>query len=292
MKKQALQARQLQAEALVKVGRTLTYAREQRQFSVEDLAAKTHIPERLLQAIELADMSQLPEPVYIQSFIRQYANAMGINGVLIASQFPVEPVTRLPKQSMWRMPGWQLRPIHLYGFYMLVILGAIQGLSWTMNRSVSQLPTGAASVQNSQIPPSTAVAIGPAPKPTVSPSAKVATKGCLNADKAQDASQKTVCVALTMTDSSWVKLIVDGKPEFEGTMSSGDKRLLLGNQRVTITAGNAGGVVATFNGGEAKPLGAPGSVQEVSFPPLESQDTTKVNANRMAQNNETPNSEQ
>jgi cytoskeletal protein RodZ len=280
MKKQALQARQLQAEALVKVGLTLTHTREQRQFSVEDLATKTHIPARLLQAIEQADMSQLPEPVYIQSFIRQYANAMGINGVQIASEFPVEPVVRTPGKSLIRTPSWQLRPAHLYAGYMLVILGAIQGLSYAMNRSASQLPASSVAVQNHQGPQAAPNAVGPVPPPATT---RTPPNGVANPNQTPNQSAQSVRVALTLTDSSWVKLIVDGKDEFEGTMTPGDKRLLVGNKRVTITAGNAGGVVATFNGGEAKPLGEPGSVQEVSFPP-EAKDMARVNSTRMAQN--------
>ena len=34
-----------------------------------------------------------------------------------------------------------------------------------------------------------------------------------------------------------------------------------------VKAGNAGGIMVSFNDGKAKPLGAPGTVQEVAFPP-------------------------
>jgi cytoskeletal protein RodZ len=287
MKKQALQAKQLQAEALTTVGTKLTQVREQRELSVEDLAVKTHIPARLLQAIERGDMSQLPEPVYIQSFIRQYANAMGVNGVQIASEFPVEPVVRPPSKPFWNLPSWQLRPVHLYATYLLVIFGAIQGLSYAMTRSASQLPPGALTQQpNQQAQSSAPEMVGPAPKATTTTSKTVVSSVPTNASaNPQDLANKPVKVTLTTTDSSWVKLVVDGKEEFEGTLTPGDKRLLMAKQRVTVIAGNAGGVVATFNDGEAKPLGAPGSVQEVSFPP-EARDIAIVNSTRMAQNDQ------
>jgi cytoskeletal protein RodZ len=282
MKKQVLQAKQLQAEALVQVGLKLTHAREQREFSVEDLALKTHIPARLLNAIETGDMSHLPEPVYVQSFIRQYANAMGLNGVQIASEFPVEPVVRPPKKPLFQFSGWQLRPIHLYGAYMLMILGAIQGLSFVMNRSASQLAPASATLQNTTPVPTTP-GVGPMPKPvaTIAPSNN---NLITNQPAAKpDPTAKPVRVALTTTDSSWVELIVDGKSEFEGMLNSGDQRVLAANQRVTIKTGNAGAVVAKFNEGEAKPLGALGSVEEVSFPP-EAKDVAGVNSTKMAKN--------
>lgn len=290
MKKQALQAKQLQAEALTKVGLQLTHVREQRELSVEDLAVKTHIPARLLQAIEQGEMSQLPEPVYIQSFIRQYANAMGVNGVQLASEFPVEPVVRPPAKPFLRMPSWQLRPVHLYGVYLLVIFGAIQGLSYAMNRSASQLPPGSLTLQTQQTQPADPDMVGPALKQTA-PKQGTSVKTIIGispnpllANSSHTSADNPVRVTLTTTDSSWVKLVVDGKEEFEGTLTPGDKRLLMAKQRVTITAGNAGGVVATFNDGEARPLGEPGTVQEVSFPP-EARDVAGVNTTRMAQNN-------
>jgi hypothetical protein len=274
MRKQNLQAHQLQATALAKVGLILMQMREQRDFSLNDLAIKTHIPARLLQAIEQGDMTPLPEPVYIQSFIRQYANAMGLNGVQIASEFPVEPVIRPLRPPLLGRPNWQLRPVHLYAAYTVVILGAVQGLSLTLNRSVSQLSPQSAALQSSPIVVS----------PGASPAAGPVLPGVLLTPVPGNDNGAKVRVALTLTDASWVKVVVDGKPEFEGTMDPGAKRLLTANQRVTVTAGNAGGVVATFNGGEAKPLGEPGSVQEVSFPPV-GKDMANVSATKMAQGN-------
>jgi Helix-turn-helix domain/Domain of unknown function (DUF4115) len=278
MKKQNLQAHQLQATALAKVGLILMQTREQRDFSLNDLAIKTHIPARLLQAIEQGDMKPLPEPVYIQSFIRQYANVMGLNGVQLASEFPVEPVIRPLRPPFFGRPNWQLRPVHLYAAYTIVILGAVQGLSLTLNRSTSQLSPQSAALQSSPI----ASSLGRAP--SAGPGAGPVLPSVVLSPIPGENSSKAVRVALTLTDASWVKVVVDGKPEFEGTMDPGAKRLLTANQRVTVTAGNAGGVVATFNGGEAKPLGEPGSVQEVSFPPV-GKDMANVSATKMAQSN-------
>ncbi|MBE9028276.1 helix-turn-helix domain-containing protein [filamentous cyanobacterium LEGE 11480] len=258
MNKQALQIKELQALALKDIGLKLVHTREQREFSVEDLAVKTHIPARLLRSLENSDLSQLPEPVYIQSFIRQYANSLGLNGVQLASEFPVEPVVRSPRKIWLKRPKLQLRPVHLYGAYALLIVGAVQGLSVVLNQSARQFPTlpNAPRVTPQNLPiEANQVAVGPNQPAVAQAQVKVS------------ASSKPVRVDLTLTDSSWVKFVVDGKNAYEGTMEAGEKRVLTADQKVTVIAGNAGGVIATFNGGQAKPLGAPGSVQEVSFPP-------------------------
>jgi cytoskeletal protein RodZ len=257
-----LQIQHLQATALKEVGLKLTHAREQRAFSLEELAVKTHIPTRLLNAIEQGDLDSLPEAVYIQSFIRQYANALGLNGVQLASEFPVEPVVRTPRRSWLKRPRLQLTPMHLYGAYAVLILGAVQGLSIVLNQSARQFPAlpnaPTAQPQNAPTAPLPQVAIGPNLPPTASAAAP---------NRSTATASKPVRVDLTVTDSSWVRFVVDGKEAYEGNVLPGEKRMLTANQQVTVEAGNAGGVIATFNGGEAKPLGEPGAVQVVSFPP-------------------------
>jgi cytoskeletal protein RodZ len=273
---QILQIKALQAQSLKEIGLKLVHAREQREFSLEDMAVKTHIPARLLQGIESGDLSRLPEPVYIQSFIRQYANAIGLNGVQLASEFPVEPVVRSPHKAWLKRPKLQLTPMHLYGAYALLILGAVQGLSVVLNQSARQFPTlpNAPQVPLQSLPTANnPVAFGPQPR-SVAPQSVAQ----------PDASAKAVRVALTLTDASWVKFVVDGKDAYEGTMKAGDTRMLTANQKVTVMAGNAGGVMATFNGGEAKPLGEPGAVQVVSFPP-EANGVADTSANLVAKNN-------
>ncbi len=251
MNKQALQRKQLQVQALKAVGLQLIHAREQREFSLDELATKTHIPVRLLQAIEAGELSQLPEPVYTQGLIRQYANSMGLNGVQLASEFPVEPVVRPPRKSWLPRPKLQLSPVHLYGAYTLMIVGAVQGLSVVLEQSARQFPT----LPNTpQIQQPEQNEVGPRRPANVQPSQTAK-------------NSKPVRVDLTLTDASWVRFVVDGEKAYEGTMQAGEKRVLTADQKVTVVAGNAGGVIATFNGGEAKPLGAPGMPQEVSFPP-------------------------
>jgi cytoskeletal protein RodZ len=262
MRKQTLPAKQLQVAALSELGQKLAQSREQRELSVEELAVKTHIPARLLTAIEAGELTQLPEPVYIQSFIRQYANAIGLNGVQLASEFPVEPVVQPARQAWLFKPSFHLRPLHLYAVYVVMILGAVQGLSVVLNQSANRLPT---------LPNATPSQSGGQPQVPVGPNQPlpdpaIANQKTANALSPAPVAGKAVRVDLTLTDSSWVQVVVDGKPEYEGVMKPGDQRMLSGAQRVVITAGNAGGVIATFNG-EAKPLGAVGDVQSVSFPP-------------------------
>jgi hypothetical protein len=263
MNKRSLRVQQIQCQKLQEVGLKLSQCRELRELSLDEAAIRTHIPKRLLEAIELGDLPKLPEPVYIQSFIRQYGNALGLNGVQLASEFPIDPEIEPKRSFKFRIPGLQVQPVHLYGVYMLLIGGAVYSLSQVTAKSVSQSPVSPAALQGFKASlPNPLNPPGPQLNPVVGPNTvALSPKQVLPSDK-------SVTVGLKMTDESWVRVVVDGKEAFEGVMNSGQQQTWAGKSRVTVIAGNAGGVVAEYKG-QAKALGEPGSVQEVSFPPDE-----------------------
>ncbi|XQQ06201.1 MAG: helix-turn-helix domain-containing protein [Leptolyngbya sp. IPPAS B-1204] len=85
----------VQQEQLRAIGSYLSQVRQEQERSLEDIAAKTYIPLRLLKAIEAGQDRPLPEPVFIQGFIRRYADALGLDGTDLSQRFPVH-VTPLP----------------------------------------------------------------------------------------------------------------------------------------------------------------------------------------------------
>jgi cytoskeleton protein RodZ len=76
---------------------------------------------------------------------------------------------------------------------------------------------------------------------------------------------KPVNVGVVLTGRSWIRVIVDGKIEFEGVVSEGKKLSWSGDQRVAIRAGNAGAVTVTFNNLPSEQLGKEGEVIEKRF---------------------------
>lgn len=85
----------VQQEQLRVIGTYLNQVRQEQSRSLEDIAAKTYIPLRLLKAIEQGQEQPLPEPVFVQGFIRRYADSLGLDGMELAQKFPVQ-VTPLP----------------------------------------------------------------------------------------------------------------------------------------------------------------------------------------------------
>lgn len=259
MKKQVLPGNREQAERLAEMGTRLRDLRQQQEIPLEVVAGKTRIQPRLLRAIEQGNLEDLPEPVYIHSFLRQYADAIGLNGVQFASEFPTTPGAMPTLRPSWRsLPGAQLRPVHLYLLYMFLIIGAVNGLSYLLNRSV-QAPVATMELQQSPVPKAP---LGPVSPTQVKSSAKTVSTA---------PNQKPVRVGIKMTAESWMQVVVDGKTDYEGVLPEGTQRTWSADKQVLIRAGNAGGVVVAYNEGQEKVLGQPGAIEEVAFPPNSAQ---------------------
>ncbi|MEB3295752.1 MAG: DUF4115 domain-containing protein, partial [Synechococcales bacterium] len=161
-------------------------------------------------------------------------------------------------RSPWKgIPTGQLRPAHLYAVYMVLVVVAVQGLSSLLSRSAAgQTQISLESLQKfkESLPVST-VPMGPIAE---------------QSDKSLNvapSNNKPVRVGLTFTDQSWVRVLVDGKEEYEGVLPQGTMKAWSADRQVVVRAGNAGGIMVVYNESQAKPLGEPGAVQEVAFPP-------------------------
>jgi cytoskeleton protein RodZ len=78
-------------EQLKSIVTQLKQAREEKALKLEDIAAKTFIPLRLLKAMDEERFERLPEPVFVQGFIRRYADQVGLDGQALSRQFQVMP---------------------------------------------------------------------------------------------------------------------------------------------------------------------------------------------------------
>jgi hypothetical protein len=73
-----------------------------------------------------------------------------------------------------------------------------------------------------------------------------------------------VRIGLTLKAESWIEVVADGQTQFQGILPEGTKRTWEAKQELFVKAGNAGGVLMAVNDGQAKQMGAPGKVEEVT----------------------------
>jgi cytoskeletal protein RodZ len=263
-----LDQQEKQAGKLRELGTLLRDIRQEKEISIEETSAKIKIRACILRAIEEGNLEKLPQAIYVRGLLEHYANFLGENGRELAQQFPIYDGNWLLAKRFWlqfSLP--QLRPIHLYIFYILLVTFSVQGLSSFVSRSNSDsnpIQTSSEVEEPSRSKRDETAARNRGSSPSSIPAAAQPSKG----QTAKAAQQEPpIRVGLIFKEKSWIRIEVDGQTEFEGTLPEGTKRTWEAQQEVVIRAGNAGGVLVAFNGEDAKPMGQPWAVKEVTFKP-------------------------
>jgi hypothetical protein len=70
---------------------------------------------------------------------------------------------------------------------------------------------------------------------------------------------------MNVMSDSWLRVVVDGKTQFEGVLAKGNNRTWEGQKNLKVRLGNAGGVILTYNDQLIGPIGKPGQVAEKEF---------------------------
>ncbi|PSN13114.1 DUF4115 domain-containing protein [filamentous cyanobacterium CCP5] len=257
MKSSSLSLSQTYQLQLQEIGNVLKASREADHIAIEAIAEKTLIRASLLRAIESGDLAQLPEPVYVRGLIRRYGNALGLDGDALAIQF-FTPVQAQRRSGWTRSGSAQLRPLHLYLTYVLVMVAAISSLAYLLRRTAPEMSTMPALdplAQREETQSDRQQSVTNSEDGTEAP--------------AQAPSDSPIEVEMTLTAQSWLRIVADGETTFEGILQQGDSRSWTADQQLTIRAGNAGGVVVSYNNGQSQRLGEPGMVAEVTYAPTQ-----------------------
>ncbi len=240
-----------QVERLREIGQYLQRVREERQMSLEDVSARTRIQTRLLRALEAGQVQELPEPIYVQGFLRQYATLLQLGELDLSELDLAPPLTKPP--TVRSQSGTPLRPFHLYLTYFGLILGAIAVLSYVLRPSSSVPPEPSpAATAPTPATPSPPVAVSPSPQ--VSPPNPPVTP-----------APTALRVQVELTGQSWLQVVVDGQVVFEGILNPGATESWTAQKSLVLAAGNAGEVRVRVNDGSPQPLGDPGEVKEVTL---------------------------
>lgn len=222
------------------IGSTLREARMRQRIDIAEIEAETKIRAKYLRALENEEWDLLPGPTYVKSFLRTYADALGLDGRLLIEEYklrherlsdvelqPIAPPGRRERQRQRRpgpiIPRWLV--------IVVVIIGLIVALYALGNGSSNdKAPT-----------PASTVATATQPKTSTSPK-KSATLGAKKKAKPRKArvtvvatGQVYVCLKAAggRTPINGVILTAGGK---KGPYRSSRLRLLLGNGEARIYA--------------------------------------------------------
>ena len=225
-----------------KVGEKLRDARLAQGLELSDIAARTRIPLRHLQAIETSDYSGLPSPTYAVGFVKSYARAIGADEVALARELRAETSSLFAAREAYESydPEDPVRE-------------PSSGLVWTGVAVAAILAVllvlwyGTDLFRSSGAPE-------PEPTPTEAPAAGP------EAMPSPVAATGSGQVTLTATQAVWLRIYdASGKRLFEKEMAPGERYDVPQDaDRPMINLGRPESVRVTVNGSDVAPLGTPG----------------------------------
>ena len=220
----------------VSAGERLRAAREAQRLSIADVATRTRVPIRHLEAIEESRYDELPSPTYAIGFAKAYARAVDVDEVAIGREVRAEAgVPRRPTAESMpyepadpaRLPPAGLAIVGLVVALVVVIgAGIWLGTDWFRGGGAPAAPA------------TPVVAAAPAPVPTPVPA---------RADQ----------VSLTATDAVWVRVYdADGNTLFQKTMQKGERYDVPADANTPmINVGRPDQLEVRLNGALQPPLG-------------------------------------
>src|SRR4051794_33063389 len=120
------------------IGATLREARMRARIDISELESETKIRAKYLRALENEEWDLLPGPTYVKSFLREYADALGLDGRMLVEEYklrherltdfelqPISPRTRREQQQRRRRSSGALRDVAVAAVFVLVIGGLI-----------------------------------------------------------------------------------------------------------------------------------------------------------------------
>lgn len=227
-------------------GDKLRMAREAMSLGVDDIAARTRVPVRLLAALEKGEYSTLPGTTYCIGFSRAYARAVGLDEVEISREIRAELEAQDPTKTRYEAfePADPARVPPRYLAWTAAALALILAIGYGIWRTqFFTAPTDQEIAQEAKAPPATRpAAVRPGSVTTALPPAVPAGD-----------------VVLTATDTVWLRIYEEGgKRLFEKEMKTGESfKVPAGAKNPQIITGRPQALRVTIGGKEVPPLGGP-----------------------------------
>ena len=224
--------------ALAGCGDRLRLAREAAGLSVDDVAARLHMPARVVKSLEAEDWSRLGAPVFVRGQVRSYSRLLGLTTAPMMAALDVGPVepSRLVSRTHTPKAQWWAEQIGRRLVYIILTLSQAVP-AWVATRqhqsggNEGTAPPGAPAG-----PPAHASlkAAAPAsPRTVVASMAPVATPQAVQAAPAGD-------YVLRTSAESWLEVVApDGVAVEKGLLPAGSERRYAAAQVGRLTIGNA-----------------------------------------------------
>lgn len=224
-------------------GDWLRRQREMREINLRDIADRTKISLRYLEAMEADRFDLLPAPIFAKGFLREYARYVGLSpddvvnhylSVHHPDELPGDPKEDTKSRSRPKPLDAGQPPVRRswsYGLVLalagLVLLVLVAVIAYLADRREEE-PAAASQAPPIAAPPAPVARPG-APPPAAEPGAPVE-------------------VSLDFTKECWVEAVIDGKNRLAETRWQGEAVQLEAEKSIVLTLGDAGAVGVQVNG--------------------------------------------
>jgi len=272
---------------LQKLGEQLQEARQARGLSLEEVERTIRIRRKYLAALERGDHLALPTALQVRGFLQSYGTYLGLDAAVLVAQLD-RALLAARRPSRWQVPGFaagsgpsplvvrasgRRMPFHsiaakpsnlrrvqrIINFELLVMLSVVAALGWAFvwgGRRIA--PTLLATAQ----PAVTQAAVDPSATPTLIQEVVQTPTAPPPLTTFND-----VQLSLLFEQRSYVRVLVDGKLDFDGQAVSGERLEYSGVQRVEVSTANGAGVRVQFNQRDEGLMGAFGEIVTWVFLP-------------------------
>lgn len=272
---------------MASLGQRLRDERVRQGKTIRPIADELRIGSRYLEAIEADDWEKLPGGFFNRSFVRQYAQALGLDGQKFETEYAAilkrDPVVDLGAISAAHDPRAQLLEerklisiapvterhssffdgrtgLAVAALVVVVAGGGLISLLWDNLRSAE--PVKSSVVTQSQPVPKPAVPAQPQPE-TAQPSATVTPAAASPAVVPVAGKDGVMSLNIAATEKTWIEVTADGKRIFMGVLEPGQSQSVNTSENARMVVGNAGGVTVQKAGRDIGPIGPRGQVRVV-----------------------------
>lgn len=244
----------------MEIGKILKEAREAKGLTFEAVEEETKIRRRYIQALEQEQFKVLPGPIYAKAFLKNYAKFLGVNVEEIMEAYKLHhtekaiseetvtpPVEKVRVKTQGRPRYW------LYLVAAVIVIGLLASIVYGTKGMWLNPPADDGSDRL------------PAGEQTPPPAGEQPLPGEDGEDD-EPAEIQGVKVVLNVKNSrSWIRVIVDGTPAFQGELAAGESKEFEGQEKIAFTLGNAGAVEVIVNGENMGFLDDPWQVVDREF---------------------------
>ncbi|MEO6155129.1 MAG: RodZ domain-containing protein [Thermomonas sp.] len=223
-------------QAMAGCGERLKHAREAAGLSIDEVAARLHMPARVVRSLEAEDWARLGAPVFVRGQVRSYSRLVGLTTAPMMAALdvgPIEPSHLVSRTHIPRTQWWAEQIGRRLVYIVLTLSLAVP--AWVATR---QHLSGTA---NDAAPLDVPAKIGVTDQSSpVSRRTVMASMGPVASPVADPA---TADIVIRTHAETWLDAVAaDGTSIEKGLLASGSERRFAAAQLARLTIGNASAV--------------------------------------------------